>query len=196
MLQPLRIAVADDEPDMRDFYCKFLPRMGHEVVVVAQSGPELVEGCRLARPDLIITDVKMPQLDGLDAVEEIAREQPLPVILVSAYHDAEFVERACRDHVLAYLVKPINSSDLEPAIALAMRRFAEFQALQKEAESLRHALEDRKLIERAKGVLMKRAGLDEAAAFGRLQQLSNEKNRKMVEIARTIIAAEEAFSCG
>ena len=112
---------------------------------------------------------------------------------MSAYHDPELIRRAEADHVLAYLVKPIKQADLEPAIAIAMRRFEQFQALRKEAADLRQALEDRKMIEKAKGILMKKAGLDEADAFRRLQKLASDKNQKLVEIARMILTAEEAY---
>jgi response regulator NasT len=190
----LRIAVADDEPEMLEFYEMALSELGHEVVVKATNGSELVQGCLASKPDLVITDIKMPDMDGLDAATKIRAEQPTPVILVSAHHDAELIDRALHDHVLAYLLKPIKAANLEPTIALVMRRFAEFRALQQQAEDLQHALEDRKLVERAKGILMKRSGIDEPAAFRRLQKLSSEKNKKMVEIARMIITAEEAFS--
>ena len=103
------------------------------------------------------------------------------------------IERAEADHILAYLVKPIKQADLEPAIAIATRRFEQFQALRKEAADLRQALEDRKLIEKAKGLLMKRAGLDENEAFRRLQKLASERNRKLVEVAFMILTAEEAY---
>ena len=129
----LRIAVADDELDMRDYFQKCLKRLGHEVVAVAQDGRELVEQCRAVRPDLVITDIKMPKLDGIDAAAAIYRERPVPVILVSAYNDAALIERAEADHILGYLVKPIKQGDLEPVIALAMRRFEQFEALRQEA---------------------------------------------------------------
>jgi response regulator NasT len=189
----LRIAIADDEPDMRDYFQDVLPRLGHTVVAVAQNGRELVEQCRAEQPDLVITDIKMPELDGIDAAIQIYQEKPMPVILVSAYHDAPLIERAEMDHIMGYLVKPIKQSDLAPVIAIAVSRFAQFQALHKEAADLRQALSDRKVIERAKGILMKKAGLDEAGAFRRLQKLASDKNRKLVEIASMILTAEEAF---
>jgi two-component system, response regulator PdtaR len=192
MSTSLRIAVADDEEDMRDYFQKCLKRLGHQVVAVAQSGRELVELCRALRPDLVITDIKMPELDGIDAAVAIYRERPVPVILVSAYHDAALVKRAEADHVLGYLVKPIKQADLETVVALAMRRFEQFEALRREAADPRQALEDRKVIERAKGLLMKRGPLDEQTAFRRLQKLAREKNRKLVEIAQMILLAEEA----
>ncbi len=193
MKGPLRIVVADDEPDMRDFFEKSLRRLGHQVVAVASDGRQLVELNRTARPDLIITDIKMPELDGIDAAVAIYKERPVPVILVSAFHDAELLQRAEADHILGYLVKPIKLVDLEPVIALAIRRFEQFEALRKEAADLRQALEDRKVIERAKGVLMKKAQLGEQEAFQRLQKLASDKSRKLVEIARMILIAEEAL---
>jgi AmiR/NasT family two-component response regulator len=190
----MRIVIADDEADMRDWYRTMLPRLGHEVIAACANGRELVEQCHTLRPELAITDIKMPELDGIDAATEIYKEFPIPVILVSAYHDGELVRRAESDHILAYLVKPIKQADLGPAITLAIKRFEQFEALRKEAQDLRQALEDRKLIERAKGMLMKRAGLDEADAFRRMQKLASEKNRKLVDIARVLITAEEALS--
>ena len=175
---------------------KILPLFGHEVVAAAKDGRELVEQCLALRPDLVITDIKMPDMDGIDAAVRICRDGPIPVILVSAYHDAEFIRRAEADHILAYLVKPIKQADLEPAIAVAMRRFEQFQALRKESADLKQALEDRKVIERAKGVLMKKANLGEHDAFRRLQKLASDKNHKLVEIARMILTAEEAFGAG
>jgi response regulator NasT len=189
----LRISVADDEQDMRDFLERMLPLLGHQVVSIAETGRELVEHCRELKPDLIITDIKMPDMDGIEAANIIAQESPTPVILVSAYHDAESIERAVADHVLGYLVKPIGKADLQPAISVAMRRFAELQALRKESTDLRQALADRKIIEQAKGILMKVTGADEKDAFRRLQDLAAERNQKLVEAAQNIVAMEKAF---
>jgi AmiR/NasT family two-component response regulator len=188
----LRIAVADDEPDMREYFLRCLTRLGHQVVVVAQDGQELVERCRTERPDLVITDINMPGMDGIAAAIQLYRDRPVPVILVSAFHDAALIERAEGDHVLGYLVKPIKQADLEPVIALATRRFERFETLRRETADLRQALEDRKVIERAKGVLMRRGPLEEQEAFRRLQRLASEKSRKLVDIAHMILIAEEA----
>ena len=193
MNRSLRIAVADDEADMRDYFQDILPDLGHQVVAVASNGRELVERCRAGQVDLVITDIKMPEMDGIDAAREITRAMNLPFILVSAYHDPELIERAGASHVMAYLVKPIEQADLATAIAVARRRFDEFQALRGEAASLRQALEDRKTIERAKGILMKRADLDEGTAFERLKKLARSENRKMVDVAKMIVLAEKAM---
>jgi response regulator NasT len=193
-MKSLRIAVADDELDMRDYFQKILPRLGHRVVAVADNGEQLVEVCRTHQPDLVITDIRMPEMDGIDAAMEIYRQGPLPVILVSAHHDPGLIERAGQDHVFAYLVKPIKREDLETAIVIARSRFAQFETLRQEAGDLRQALADRKVIERAKGIMMKMTSLDEPAAFRRLQRLASEKNLKLVQIAQSILTANEALS--
>jgi len=189
----LRIAVADDEPDMRKYFETILPRFGHEVVSVAENGRQLVEHCRTLQPDLVITDIKMPDMDGIEAAEAIFHDRAVPVILVSAHHDAALIDRAQSNYILAYLVKPIKQADLEPAISIAVRRFQQFQAVHQEAANLRQALEDRKVIERAKGILMKHAGMDESEAFHRLQKLASEKNLKLIEVATSIVTAAEAL---
>lgn len=193
MSQSLRIAVADDEVEMRDYLQETLAVQGHTVIGSAGTGCELVDLCIRDRPDLVITDIKMPDMDGIQAATEIRKSYAVPIILVSAYHDPELIERALADHVLAYLIKPIKQADLETAIALAMRRFKEFQALHQQADDLRQALEDRKTVERAKGVLMKRAGLSEQDAFRRLQKLASDKNMKMIRVAEMIVTVEEAM---
>jgi response regulator NasT len=192
MTPALHIVVADDEKDMRDYFRKILPRLGHTVDAAAETGGELIAQCRAHLPDLVITDIKMPDLDGIDAAMKIYEERPVPVILVSAYSDTKLIERAEADHIMAYLVKPIKQSDLEPAIGLAMRRFQQFEELRREASDLRQALEDRKIIERAKGILMKELGLSEAEAFRRLQRGAMNRQTTMVELARWVLATSQA----
>ncbi len=135
----------------------------------------------------------MPQMDGIEASQEICRERQVSVILVSAYQDGKLIERAEADSVLAYLVKPIGPDDLVPAIAIAVRRFEELQTLRKELADLRQALCDRKVIEQAKGVLMKVAGLDEPTAFRRLQELAANKNQKLIEAAESVVSLQDAL---
>jgi two-component system, response regulator PdtaR len=193
MTRRLRIAVADDERRPREFLRRTLPHLGHEVVCVAESGKELVHQCRASHPDVVITDIKMPDMDGLEAAKALCEQDAIPVIIVSAYHDAQLFERALAENVMAYLVKPIRQADLEAAIAIATGRFEQLQLLKAEAANLRQALEDRKIIEQAKGVLMKKANIDEGEAFRRLRKLANDGSRKMVEVARMILMAGEAF---
>jgi two-component system, response regulator PdtaR len=192
MNQAIRIVVADDEPDMRDYFRKILPRLGHTVIAAAETGNDLIAKCREHQPDLVITDIKMPDLDGIDAALKIYEERPVPVILVSAYSDTKLIERAEAAHIMAYLVKPIKQTDLEPAIGLAMRRFEQFEQLDREAADLRQALEDRKIIERAKGILMKQLSLSEAEAFRRLQRGAMNRQTTMVELARWVLATSQA----
>jgi response regulator NasT len=193
MNRSLRIAIAEDEKIMQKYLEETLGLLGHQVVCSASTGRELVEQCKATKPEMVITDVHLPDQDGLEAAAAIYANEPVPIIVVTAFHDAELIARAERNHVLAYLVKPIKQQDLEPAIAIAMSRFSEFRAMRHEADNLRQALEDRKLIERAKGLLMRRASLDEPEAFRRLQTLARNKNKKLVEIAQIIITVEEAY---
>src|SRR4051812_37813420 len=153
MEQSLRIAVADDEPDMLLFFRELLPRLGHELVAEAATGKELVERCRAAHPDLVITDIKMPDMDGLEASAEVNRDAQVPVILITAHHDADVLARARAGHIMSSLAKPVKPVDLQAAIRLALVRFEHFRALAKETADLKQALEDRKVIERAKGAV-------------------------------------------
>jgi response regulator NasT len=194
MNAPLRIVAADDDPFYHDLYRKFIPQTGHELVGMAGSGRALVEQCALAHPDLVISDIKMEDMDGIEAAREICAVRPVPFILVSSYYDPELIERAQADYVLGYLIKPVRKADLETAIAIAMRRFEEFEILRMEADHYRQTLVNRKIIERAKGILMKRAGISETDAFGRLQTLAHEKNQKLVDIAQMILTTEQVMS--
>ena len=193
MSRSLRILIADDELDVRDYFNELLADLGHQVVGSAATGSELLRECRSRQPDLIITDVRMPDGDGLTAVKQYTAERFVPVILVTAFMDQEILQEACDAQVFAYLVKPIGRPQLESAIAIAWQRFEQFESLRREAANLRQALSDRKLIERAKGILMKQAQLDEEAAFRRLQKLAREENKKLAQIAEMIITAHRAF---
>jgi len=186
----LRITVADDEPLMGEFYQKVLPAMGHRVVAVTQTSTELVECCRKKRPDMVITDIKMPDMGGIEAISAIWQEMPIPVIVVSAYTGAEFISRVQDKPVMAFLVKPIKAANLEPAIRIGARRFAELQALRQEVADLRQSLHDRKLLERAKGLTMKNTGLDAAAALRRLQDVARCSGRKLVQVAEMVVVGD------
>jgi two-component system, response regulator PdtaR len=193
MARSLRILVADDEPTTLEFYKRMLRSLGHLLVGAAQSGAELVELSQATRPDLVISDIKMGDLDGIDAARQICSQEAVPIIFVSGYFDTELIERAQADYVLGCLGKPVRKADLETAIAIAMRRFEEFQILRMEADHYRQTLANRKIIERAKGILMKKTRLDEGAAFTRLQDLAREKKRKLVDIAEMILTADEVL---
>jgi two-component system, response regulator PdtaR len=190
---PLRIALAEDEQDSREFFTQTLAGLGHQVVGAVATGRELLELACRTQPDLLITDIKMPDMDGIEAVTALTAIRPVPAILISAHDDAELIVRAGTGYIMAYLIKPVKEADLKTAIYLAILRFEHFQKLSREAATARQALEDRKIIERAKGIIMKRARTDEERAFRRLQKLGSDKNMKLVDVARTILTAEEAF---
>lgn len=189
----LRIAVADDEGFMRKYLQTVLPRLGHQVVVVAQNGRELVELCLRDRPDLVITDVNMPEMDGLDAAAEIYDRQPVPIVVISGYHGPEVIERTVAAHVMAYLVKPIKQSDLQPVIALAMKRFEQLESLKTETETLRDGAAERETIEHALRVLTRWAKEGEEQALSRLESLAKDRQLELFEIAQMIVMAEDAL---
>jgi two-component system, response regulator PdtaR len=190
----LRVAVADDEPEVLDTVVKMLESLGHYVTGTAATGRELVDHCLSTKVDLVMTDIRMPDMDGLDAAAAIYEGVRTPIILLSGHCDKGLIERAEENHVFAYLMKPITSAQLEPAIALATRRFEELQTLEHEADDLRQALADRKTIERAKGLIMKHLNLDEQEAFRKLQKLASSKNKKLIEIAEMVLTTAEALS--
>jgi len=193
MTQRLRVAVADDEQDVREYMREALPRLGHEVVAVAENGRQLADFCKKLHPDLVVTDVKMPDMDGIEMSLEVNKEKQTPVILVSAHHDAQILTRLGADHIMGYLVKPVTEADLKTAITIAMLRFRHFQTLIKESADLKQALEDRKVVERAKGILMRRLRVDEEEAFRRLRKLANDQNKKLIDVGKNVLESEEVF---
>jgi two-component system, response regulator PdtaR len=194
MTDSLKVAIADDDLAARETIGGMLRTLGHEVVFTGATGRELVEYCLRQRPDLVLTDIDMPDMDGLDAAMVIYERSPAPVILLTGFCNSELIERAEENHVLGYLMKPATKAQIEAAIGLAVRRHQEFQSLRQEAADLRQSLADRKLIERAKGLLMKHLSIDEPEAFRRLQRLASDKNKKLIEIAETIVTAAEALN--
>ncbi len=191
MAKSLRIAVADDEPDMRDFYRRMLTVLGHRVTVVVQNGRELIDSCRTQTPELIITDVMMPDMDGIDAVVEIWKQEPVPVVVASAHRDSATLRRITEAPIMAILNKPVSRNDLDPVINLALLRFEQFRRLRDDATDVAQALQDRKVVERAKRLLLKDEGVDEDNAFHRLQAAASTKDCKVVDAARMVIEAAE-----
>jgi len=185
----LRVLVADDEPMIRLGLRAMLEEQGYEVVGEADNGRGAVELARATAPDLIILDIRMPHMDGLEAARAIMAERPTAILLLTAYADRELVEKAKACGVLAYLVKPFREADLIPAMEIAVARFQELQALQKEAGTLRDALEAREIIERAKRILMARLGLSEGEAFRRIRRLSMNSRKPLKQVAEAILMA-------
>jgi response regulator NasT len=189
----LRVAVADDEFDMRQFLQELLTHLGHQVVAVAATGRQLVEECRKTEPDLIIADIKMPDMDGLEAAETVNGERPVPVIIVSAHTDGALLDRASTMGAMTYLVKPVKPSDLTAAITMAMARYRQYRKASDEATHLRQALEDRKLVERAKGIVSRRLHVEEAEAYRKLQKMASVHNRKLAEVSQQVLSADTVF---
>ena len=189
-MEPLRILIADDESIRMMSLRKQLAALGHCVVAEASNGEEAVALAAATQPDLAILDIKMPVTDGIEAAQQITRARPIPIILLTAYNEAELVERAAQANISAYLMKPVAEEDLLPAITLALIRFRQFEALRREVSDLREALEARKIIERAKGILVRRLDLTEEEAFRRLQKQSQDSNRKLAEVAEAIVMAD------
>lgn len=190
-MRSLRVLIAEDEPLVAGVLAEQLSQLGHRVVGEATDGEEAVRLCLDARPDLVIMDIKMPRLDGLAASRAILEQAPVPIILLTAYTNDEFIEEAANVGIMDYLVKPVDERDLVPAIRLALSHFEQLQSLRHEVEDLREALETRKLVERAKGVLMRRLNLTEEEAFSRIQRQARNRQAKMRDIAAAIIAADE-----
>ena len=187
-LPRLRIVVVDDDPTMRLLLKRVVvEQLGHEVVGEADNGADMVETVLSVQPDLVILDIHLPGIDGLDALRRIYQERIVAAVAITADRDAELVARALEEHVMAYLVKPFEPSQLHAAILMAWTRFQEWQALSSENASLRQTLQDRKAIERAKGVLMNRHQWSEAEAFRRLQKTAMNRRQPMADLAQAVL---------
>jgi response regulator NasT len=193
MSTSLRVLIADDESIRLLSLGSQLAALGHQVVAEATRGDVAVELAAQHKPDLAIMDIKMPVMDGIEAAERITQVRPIPIILLTAYSEAQLVERAARANISAYLMKPVAEDDLLPAITLALTRFREFESLRQEVADLREALEARKVVEKAKGILMRRLDLSEEDAFKRLQKQSQDTNRRLSEVAEAIVMADRMF---
>lgn len=184
-----RIVIADDEALIRMGLRAMLEEAGYRVVGEASDGKRAVELVARLRPDLVFLDVKMPEMDGLAAAARIQEIRPTPVVLLTAYSERELVKQARQAGVLAYLVKPIKEEDLVPAIEVALARFADLQRKDERIGELEDQLQTRKLVERAKGVLMQREGLSEEEAFRRIQLEARRTRRTMRQVAQEILEA-------
>lgn len=186
-----RVLIAEDNSKTRLFLKNQLELLGYDVISAVSNGQAAVEKAAELRPNLIIMDVKMPEMDGIDAAREITSKGPTPIILITGLSSDEMAIKAIEAGVFAYLVKPVTKKQLEPAIKLAMARYNEFKSLKTEVDDLKDAIETRKLVERAKGILMKRCNISEDEAFKLLQAHSQRENKKMREIADNIISASK-----
>jgi AmiR/NasT family two-component response regulator len=191
-LDRTRVIIADDESLIRMDLREMLANLGYLVVGEVGDGRSAVNLARELRPDVVIMDIKMPDMDGIDAAKILTEERIAPVILLTAYSQKDLVERAKEAGVVGYMVKPFREADLVPAIEVALARFKEFEALHKEVNDLQLALETRKLVDRAKGILMDSQGLSESDAFRKIQKMSMNTRKPMKEVAEAIILAHQA----
>ena len=186
----LKVLVADDEPEMREYFSHLVTQIGHHVVATAGTGTELIERCRATTPDLIITDVRMPDVDGLEAVSCCFAERPVAVIVISALHEPELIDRAATSHLLAFLVKPIKAVDLECAIPIAMQQFHESRALQQRAKSLQHTLEHRRILERIDSIVMQQNGSCGATSSREMQYATGREDTETAGVSRCFVLSE------
>lgn len=187
MMENLRILIADNESIIRMDLKELLEEAGHEIVAEAADGLKAVELTRKFKPDLVIMDIKMPEMDGIAASKIISEEKLAPVLLLTAFSQPEIVERAKESGVLAYLVKPVRENNLFPAMEIALSRFQEMQQLEGELDKLKGSLEMRKTLDRAKGILMDAYNLSESEAYRRIQQYSMAKRKTIKEVAEAIV---------
>lgn len=188
---PRRIIIADDESLIRLDLREMLIALNYDVIAEVGDGRTAIDLAKKLRPDLVIMDIKMPEVDGIAAAGELTREKIAPVVLLTAYSDQALVEQAKEAGVVGYIVKPFREAELMPVIEVAMARFDEFVALEQEIGSMKEALESRKVVERAKGILMEVHGLRESEAFHRIRRTSMDSRKSMKEVAEAILLTHE-----
>lgn len=171
-----------------------IEELDYRVQAVVHGKQDLMDECDRQRPNLIISGIDMPDGNAINALIAISEHDPLPAIIVTDNDSLHDVEHALQDHVMAYLLEPIEKDRIQPTIYLVLRRFEQFEALHDEVQNLRQALSDRKIIERAKGILMSQGNLDESDAFRRLQKMASDKRTKLVDIANAVITAQETLA--
>jgi response regulator NasT len=188
---PTRIILAEDDSVIRMDLREELQRQGYLVVGDVGDGQSAINLARELRPDLIIMDIRMPELDGIEAARVLTNERLAPVVLLTAFSDDELIERAREAGVVNYVTKPWRQSDLKPAIEIALARFQEFREMESQVKTLEEQLTTRKVVEKAKGMLMEKYKLTEQEAFRRIQKLSMNNRKSMREVAEAILLAEE-----
>lgn len=185
------VLIAEDNAQSRRLLMEHLEALGYSVVAAVADGAEAVEEVKKLRPSLVFLDLKMPKMGGFEAARTISSLVHVPIIVVTGYSSEELAAEAVESGVFAYLIKPVAKKQLLPTIKIALERFRQFEELKGEVMSLKDAIEARKLIERAKGILMKRCNIGEEEAFKLLQAHSQKENKKMREVAATVIEASK-----
>jgi len=190
-MESLRVLIAEDEALTRTILRARLEKLGHVVVAEAENGAQAVEVASAQKPDVAIMDIRMPEMDGIEAARMIVSDHPCAILFLTAFGEDALVERAGDAGALAYLMKPFRKEDLAPALEIAMCRFRQLQSQGKQIDELKDALETRKIIDRAKGILMDRHSMTEDDAFKKIHFQARNQNKKMREIAQSIITAAE-----
>ena len=190
-MEPLKAVIAEDEQLTRTIIRARLEKLGHLVVAEAADGAQAIDAARTHKPDVVIMDIKMPVMDGIEAARVILSESPCAILFLSSFNEQELLEEATETGALAYLMKPFRKEDLAPALEIAVRRFREIRAQKREIDDLKETLETRKIIERAKGILMDRHRMSEEEAFKRIHFQARNQNKKMREIAQSIVTAAD-----
>lgn len=193
-MERTRVIIADDESVIRADLREMLTNLNYLVVGEVGDGRSAVNLARELKPDVVIMDIKMPDMDGIDAARLMTEEKIAPVLLLTAYAQRDLVDRAKEAGVVGYLVKPFREQEIVPAIEIALARFGEFRELEKEVGDLNETLETRKVVDRAKGILMDSQGLTEQEAFRKIQKMSMNTRKPMKEIAQAIVLAQDAKS--
>jgi AmiR/NasT family two-component response regulator len=188
-MKTYRVLIVDDEPVIRLDLRTMLEAMGHEVVGEADNGADALQLARTLQPDLVIADLMMPEMDGIELSRRLAKERIAPVLVLTAYSEPEMVMGADRAGVLGYLVKPFREADLAPAIQVAISRYRELRALETQNLNLAQEMQARRRIGRAKRVLMQQLGIAEEDAFRRLQQTAEQTGKPLAEVAEAILLA-------
>ena len=187
----MKIVVVEDDPVVRQFLKDTVEQLGHKVAGEASTGADMVRTVLAVEPDVVLFDIHLPGMSGLDALRQIYQERVVAAVAITADRDAELVKRALEEHVLAYLVKPVEAHQIGPVLLVAQARFGEWRGLEEENANLRQTLQNRKVIERAKGVLMKRHRWSEAEAFRRLQRAAMNRRTTMVDLAQNVLNGVE-----
>lgn len=191
MNRQCKVLVADDERPVASGLKGQLEALGYDVVAVVDDGLRAVDVCRRTLPHVVLMDIEMPGMDGLAAARQIAEDPGTPVIILTAHGHPNLVDKAIQEGVIQYLLKPVTSSALHAAIQTALAQFEEVRTLREEVAELEMTLRDRKIIERAKGILMNRRNMTEAEAFRFLQRQSQDKRMAMAKLAESIVQADE-----
>ena len=190
-MKSMRVLVAEDDVVVAHGLREQVESLGHTALAIARTGVEAAAlACEL-RPDAIIMDIRMPELDGLEATRLVLERSPTAVVILTGHLEPELIERATAAGAMAYIAKPVDAAELDAALQVARRRFEETQELRGEVSGLRESLRVRKIVERAKGILMRRLEVSEAEAFRRLQKRARDQNRKLGDVAQSIVEADQ-----